>query len=198
MTTWQARTEHLAAHFRSGLQMSAWVGDWGFTPGVLAKVENAILPSERAAGKRDEKLVDFNSGNKLDQAEDLGDPLGVVGSLEDLDAMLQDVSFQLPGQAGFGSPVTQSGGQFDPQLYATSSATNLTAPAPFDQFSGPTDGICDRCEEHHMNCNDVKPCVACLLAGQPCLPPSKYWPHCLTNRKKAKELEESRNGFLGT
>ncbi|KAI6376158.1 hypothetical protein MCOR25_002796 [Pyricularia grisea] len=44
MTTWTARVEHLAAHFKAGSSMAEWKGDWGFSPSVLDKVQNAIPP----------------------------------------------------------------------------------------------------------------------------------------------------------
>ncbi|OJJ50050.1 hypothetical protein ASPZODRAFT_128645 [Penicilliopsis zonata CBS 506.65] len=43
-TTWKARVDHLAAHFKSGADMSQWQGDWGFDPSIQALVENAIPP----------------------------------------------------------------------------------------------------------------------------------------------------------
>ncbi|TLS29721.1 hypothetical protein PpBr36_01248 [Pyricularia pennisetigena] len=44
MTTWTARVEHLAGHFKAGSSMAEWKGDWGFNPSVLDKVQNAIPP----------------------------------------------------------------------------------------------------------------------------------------------------------
>lgn len=43
-TTWQARADHLAAHFRNGADMSGWGGGWGFESHVERLVENAIPP----------------------------------------------------------------------------------------------------------------------------------------------------------
>lgn len=42
--TWKDRVDHLAAHFKSGADMSHWQGDWGFEPFVLSLVENAMPP----------------------------------------------------------------------------------------------------------------------------------------------------------
>lgn len=42
--TWQCRVDHIAAHFKTGADMSHWTGDWGFQPHVLAVIENAIPP----------------------------------------------------------------------------------------------------------------------------------------------------------
>lgn len=43
-TTWQARADHLAAHFKNGANMSGWSGGWGFEPYVEKLVENALPP----------------------------------------------------------------------------------------------------------------------------------------------------------
>ncbi|KAI9684411.1 MAG: hypothetical protein M1829_002221 [Trizodia sp. TS-e1964] len=43
-THWDARREHVAAHFRAGKRMAEWKGDWGFDAGVEAIVENAVPP----------------------------------------------------------------------------------------------------------------------------------------------------------
>lgn len=42
--TWQARADHLAAHFRNGADMKTWSGGWGFEPYIERLVENAIPP----------------------------------------------------------------------------------------------------------------------------------------------------------
>lgn len=42
--TWQARADHLAAHFRNGADMKDWTGGWGFEPFIERIVENAIPP----------------------------------------------------------------------------------------------------------------------------------------------------------
>jgi hypothetical protein len=44
LDTWQARTDHLADHFKLGSTMADWQGDWGLVPSVLARLENAIAP----------------------------------------------------------------------------------------------------------------------------------------------------------
>lgn len=41
---WQARTEHLARHFRDGAKMADWHGDWGFEAEVAGLVTNSIPP----------------------------------------------------------------------------------------------------------------------------------------------------------
>lgn len=44
LSTWQARVDHLAAHFRSGASMAEWVGGWGFEPQISRLIENGIPP----------------------------------------------------------------------------------------------------------------------------------------------------------
>ncbi|KAK2122539.1 hypothetical protein NOF04DRAFT_1195090 [Fusarium oxysporum II5] len=44
MITWAERAIHLADHFKIGLGMSSWKGDWGFEKSVLGMVELAIPP----------------------------------------------------------------------------------------------------------------------------------------------------------
>ncbi|OJJ33315.1 hypothetical protein ASPWEDRAFT_174725 [Aspergillus wentii DTO 134E9] len=52
LPNWSTRMDHLAGHFKQGLRMTQWEGDWGLEPSVLAYLRNAALPSERmmAAG----------------------------------------------------------------------------------------------------------------------------------------------------
>lgn len=44
LRSWRERTDHLAAHFRSGLDMDRWRGDHEFEPHVKARVRNAFPP----------------------------------------------------------------------------------------------------------------------------------------------------------
>lgn len=44
LSTWQARVDHLAAHFRSGASMAEWVGGWGFEPHISRLIENGMPP----------------------------------------------------------------------------------------------------------------------------------------------------------
>jgi hypothetical protein len=41
-TTWSARADHLAAHFKCRATMKDWVGDWGLEPHIAALVECVI------------------------------------------------------------------------------------------------------------------------------------------------------------
>ncbi|KXJ85858.1 hypothetical protein Micbo1qcDRAFT_169013 [Microdochium bolleyi] len=47
--TWPTRVNHLASHFRAGVTMDKWQGDWGLEPAVAANLERATLPADRVA-----------------------------------------------------------------------------------------------------------------------------------------------------
>jgi hypothetical protein len=47
-TTWTARADHLAAHFKCHATMKDWVGDWGFEPHIAALVER-VAPENALA-----------------------------------------------------------------------------------------------------------------------------------------------------
>jgi hypothetical protein len=49
-TTWAARAEHLAAHFKCRADMRDWKGDLGFEPHVAALVQGAMTTATKAAG----------------------------------------------------------------------------------------------------------------------------------------------------
>lgn len=44
MSSWEERTDHLAAHFRQGKTMADWTGDHGFEPAIMARLTNAFPP----------------------------------------------------------------------------------------------------------------------------------------------------------
>ncbi|KAI6777883.1 Homeobox protein-like protein [Emericellopsis cladophorae] len=44
MTTFAARADHLAEHFKMGTTMANWKGDWGLDPHILSRLENAMAP----------------------------------------------------------------------------------------------------------------------------------------------------------
>ncbi|KAJ5848076.1 hypothetical protein N7455_012033 [Penicillium solitum] len=48
LSTWSARAEHLACHFKNGSRMDQWEGDWGLDASALSVLRNAIPPSQRA------------------------------------------------------------------------------------------------------------------------------------------------------
>ncbi|KAI7977653.1 hypothetical protein EIK77_010244 [Talaromyces pinophilus] len=84
LSTWQARIDHLAAHFRSGASMAAWVGGWGFEPHISRLVENGIPPflihQERntvapftgsiSLSKRQPSTAKIGNENDADRAEE--------------------------------------------------------------------------------------------------------------------------------
>ncbi|KAJ5779344.1 Homeodomain [Penicillium paradoxum] len=47
LSTWSARADHLAGHFKKGSRMDQWEGDWGLDAAALAVLRNAVLPSQR-------------------------------------------------------------------------------------------------------------------------------------------------------
>lgn len=48
LSTWTARAEHLAEHFKNGARMQQWVGDWGLDSSAMSILRNAVLPSQRS------------------------------------------------------------------------------------------------------------------------------------------------------
>ncbi|TEA12058.1 Homeobox protein 4 [Colletotrichum sidae] len=44
MGSWSERADHLAEHFKDGMTMENWHGDWGFENHVLKMVENSVAP----------------------------------------------------------------------------------------------------------------------------------------------------------
>lgn len=61
LSSWDGRTDHLAAHFRSGKTMADWTGDHGFDPEINARVSNAFPPYLIAA--QAVTLVPFSATN---------------------------------------------------------------------------------------------------------------------------------------
>ena len=47
LATWHERADHLADHFKAGLRMHQWVGDWGLDSSAMSILRNVIMPSER-------------------------------------------------------------------------------------------------------------------------------------------------------
>lgn len=47
LSTWTARVEHLAEHFKNGARMHQWVGDWGLDAPAMNILRRAVLPSQR-------------------------------------------------------------------------------------------------------------------------------------------------------
>ncbi|KAJ5149612.1 hypothetical protein N7448_001190 [Penicillium atrosanguineum] len=48
LSTWAARVEHIAEHFKNGARIQQWVGDWGLDSSAMSVLRNAILPSQRS------------------------------------------------------------------------------------------------------------------------------------------------------
>jgi hypothetical protein len=61
LNSWDDRTDHIAAHFRSGKTMADWLGDHGFTADISARVSNAFPPYLIAA--QADTLVPFSATN---------------------------------------------------------------------------------------------------------------------------------------
>ena len=49
MDTWENRVDHLAGHFKQGLTMASWQGDWGLDEKYLRLLDNAIPPCKIAS-----------------------------------------------------------------------------------------------------------------------------------------------------
>jgi hypothetical protein len=47
LNTWDERVEHLAEHFKLGLTMAEWTGDWGFDDAIVHTLENSIPPCKK-------------------------------------------------------------------------------------------------------------------------------------------------------
>lgn len=52
LSTWAARAEHLAEHFKNGARMQQWIGDWGLDASAMSILRNAVLPSRRSLASR--------------------------------------------------------------------------------------------------------------------------------------------------
>ncbi|KAJ5762392.1 uncharacterized protein N7511_005774 [Penicillium nucicola] len=48
LSSWAARVDHLADHFKNGFRMYQWEGDWGLDSEAMGVLRNAMLPSGRA------------------------------------------------------------------------------------------------------------------------------------------------------
>lgn len=127
-TTWTARAEHLASHFKCRATMQDWVGDWGFEPHIAALVERApsaallleplggFHPTAKVAAYDTAHmpppplpLQDLTALNYQDGAQDFyPDPLvGFSNCLTDSVMVFDD-----PGLMGFGSTDAVDWSQF--------------------------------------------------------------------------------------
>ncbi|KAE8144979.1 hypothetical protein BDV25DRAFT_165645, partial [Aspergillus avenaceus] len=50
LSSWSARSDHLATHFKEGARMDRWEGDWGFDEEINGMLKNAVLPGRRESG----------------------------------------------------------------------------------------------------------------------------------------------------
>ncbi|CAI6097744.1 unnamed protein product [Clonostachys chloroleuca] len=48
MSDWTERASHLADHFKNGMRMAQWEGDWGLNESALSLLRGAVLPAQRA------------------------------------------------------------------------------------------------------------------------------------------------------
>ncbi|KAJ6003378.1 hypothetical protein N7451_005925 [Penicillium sp. IBT 35674x] len=48
LSTWTARAEHVGDHFKNGIRMNQWVGDWGLSPTAMGVLRKATLPNQRS------------------------------------------------------------------------------------------------------------------------------------------------------
>ncbi|KAK2739686.1 hypothetical protein FQN57_006520 [Myotisia sp. PD_48] len=78
-TTWKDRVDHLAAHFKSGVEMTQWKGEWGFEPHITSRVENGMPPYLIA---QDRNTLDPFLARPKSTGYDNVPELGVGGSTE--------------------------------------------------------------------------------------------------------------------
>lgn len=71
LSSWNERTDHLAAHFRNGKTMADWQGNHGFEPDIMARVTKAFPPWLIAA--QSTTLVPYSATDPaaLDHAQQL-------------------------------------------------------------------------------------------------------------------------------
>ncbi|KAJ6108185.1 hypothetical protein N7523_009508 [Penicillium sp. IBT 18751x] len=48
LSTWTARVEHIAEHFKHGAHMQQWEGDWGLDSSAMSVLRNAVSPAQRS------------------------------------------------------------------------------------------------------------------------------------------------------
>jgi hypothetical protein len=69
MDTWSERTDHLAEHFKTGLTMGDWQGDWGFEDSVLKLVESAVPPCKSCADTNENYILILRLQTLLNMSE---------------------------------------------------------------------------------------------------------------------------------
>ncbi|RFN45060.1 hypothetical protein FIE12Z_10678 [Fusarium flagelliforme] len=72
MTTWSERMNHLAEHFKEGMTMADWKGNWGFDASTLDMVENHMPPY----------LIDYERNSPLPFTTSQGAPYSSTSAFE--------------------------------------------------------------------------------------------------------------------
>ncbi|KAG8361762.1 hypothetical protein FVEN_g729 [Fusarium venenatum] len=72
MTTWSERANHLVEHFKDGMTMADWKGNWGFDALTLDMVENSMPPY----------LIDYERNSPLPFTTSQGAPYSSTSAFE--------------------------------------------------------------------------------------------------------------------
>ncbi|KAI1061402.1 hypothetical protein LB507_011297, partial [Fusarium sp. FIESC RH6] len=72
MTTWSERMDHLAEHFKEGMTMADWKGNWGFDASTLDMAENHMPPY----------LIDYERNSPLPFTTSQGAPYSSTNAFE--------------------------------------------------------------------------------------------------------------------
>ncbi|KAL6915094.1 hypothetical protein FSST1_012854 [Fusarium sambucinum] len=72
LTTWSERANHLAEHFKDGITMADWKGNWGFDAVTLDMVENSMAPY----------LIDYERNSPLPFTTSQGAPYSSTSAFE--------------------------------------------------------------------------------------------------------------------
>ncbi|OBS23041.1 hypothetical protein FPOA_09359 [Fusarium poae] len=72
MTTWSERANHLAEHFKDGMTMADWKGNWGFDALTLEMLENSMPPY----------LIDYERNSPLPFTTSQGAPYSSTSAFE--------------------------------------------------------------------------------------------------------------------
>lgn len=98
-STWAARAEHLAGHFKCRVSMDDWVGDWGFTPEILGLVEKADISHISPSLSSVPELVTTMPPPSLPMTGKLGvsgGPVSIVGGEFLHPSQIQQHQVQMP------------------------------------------------------------------------------------------------------
>lgn len=91
LPSWQARADHLAAHFRQGLTMNDWKGDHCFESSIAAQIQNAFPPY--LLGSEAKSMVPFSATDPrtLDHLSQIYQRNGEAYSDQQLDVFDSDI-----------------------------------------------------------------------------------------------------------